>query len=88
MFEYFFSYVLSFQNIIDFWATIPWYIWLCVDNDAAVKLKALEVTGNLLRTLRVLRMFRTRALSSPYVKLLVSAVVRKKFVFYIFLERV
>jgi len=64
------SYVFTFGNVVDFSATIPWYIWWAIGE----KLRHLVVIGNILRTLRVLRLFRARELSSPYILLLFGAV--------------
>ena len=79
----FLSYVFVFGNVVDFWATIPWYIWWAIGE----KLRHLVLIGNLLRTLRVLRLFRARALSSPYILLLFGAVVKIIIFFLIFLGR-
>ena len=82
--EYFLSYALTFQKVIDLLAVTPFYIWLVVWIAMDEKWKSIEVFGNLLRILRVLRLFKTRALSNPYVMLLVGAVVRKIICFLYF----
>jgi hypothetical protein len=73
----FLSYVLSFQNVIDILALIPFYIWIGLWLASGEKWRTIEIVGSIVQILRILRIFKLRSLSNPYVQLMFQSVVRK-----------